>query len=190
MNRKEAILEAAIRLFAEKGYNETPTSEVARTAGVAEGTVFHYFKTKEGILMHILEEMINIYLKGMEEEINGASSGMEALEKIIRFHFRISEERSKEFLVLIRDIPFNLLKPDSSYWEVVTARISLTIELLKDCIERGQRDGSIRDLPAEEAAFIMRGMLIGLCRLGLLGHLKMPDLSSEVIDFCRHGLAK
>ncbi|MBW1671218.1 MAG: helix-turn-helix transcriptional regulator [Deltaproteobacteria bacterium] len=46
MTRKKVILMAATELFAQWGYTATPTSEIAQASGVAEGTLFHYFKTK------------------------------------------------------------------------------------------------------------------------------------------------
>ena len=190
MTKKDAILRAAVHLFAEKGYDETPTSEVAKRAGVAEGTIFHHFKSKEGILMHILEEMMEIYLIGIKDRARKANNGLEALEEIIRFHFRLSEERSREFLVLIRDFPFSVAKPGSPSWEAIWSRFLVQTNLMKECIERGQRDGSIRELPIKETALIIRGMLNGLVRLRLLGPVEMPDLASEVIHFCRHSLAK
>lgn len=50
-NTREAILDAAIKIFAEKSYNGTTTSEIAKEAGVAEGTIFRYFRTKKDILV-------------------------------------------------------------------------------------------------------------------------------------------
>lgn len=47
MNRKEAVLKAAVKIFSEKGYSAATTSEIAKEAGVAEGTIFRYFKTKK-----------------------------------------------------------------------------------------------------------------------------------------------
>ncbi len=65
--KKQSILDASLRLFVENGFHGTSTAEIAKTAGVATGTLFHYFKTKE--------ELINsLYLHakgGMLNEISG-----------------------------------------------------------------------------------------------------------------------
>jgi len=108
MSRKQAILKAAIHLFAERGFKATPTSAVAKKAGVAEGLMFHHFKNKQGIFVHILNHMIDAYLEGIEAAVNKAHTGLEAIENIVYFHFRFSEENSDEFLVVIRDFPFEL----------------------------------------------------------------------------------
>ena len=190
MERKEAIAKAAIQLFAERGFHATATSEVAKRAGVAEGTIFHHFKTKEGILMFIFEGMMALYIEEAETLVQEAGSGLEAIEKWILFHFRFSEERAEELMVVIRDFPFTLMQKDSPFREVVITHFFRLMNLMRRCIERGQIDGSVRKLPPEETAFILLGMLNGLSRLTLLGPIKMPALSSRVIDFCRHGLCK
>lgn len=189
MKRKEAILKAAIQLFAKRGFHATATSEVAKLARVAEGTIFHHFKTKEGILIYIFDEMIEMYIEGTETVVKKAASGLEAIEGLVRFHFRFSEERSEELSVVIRDFPYSLLEIGSPFGDLIASGLFRVINLIKECIKRGQRDGSIRDISAEETAFILQGMLNGLSRLKLLGPIRLPELSAQVVDFCRHGLA-
>jgi len=187
MSRKEAILKAAIDLFAERGFNATPTSAIAKTANVAEGLIFHYFKNKNGILAHILIDMLEDYIDAAKNEINSGRTGLEAIENFIHFHFHFSKKRSKEVVVLTRDFPIDLLQPDSVYREKITARLNLSLNLVKN----GQKDGSIQKVPIEETAFIIQGMLIGALHL----KLKMPDtpkmsnVSAEVLNFCRQSLA-
>jgi len=54
--KQEKILQAALELFANEGYHATPTSKVAKAAGVSEGLIFRHFKNKEGLLQAILDE--------------------------------------------------------------------------------------------------------------------------------------
>jgi len=190
VNRKEAILKAAIQLFAERGFHVTATSEVAKRAGVAEGTIFHHFKTKEGILRYIFDEMMDVYVEGIKTRLIKGISGLDAIEELIRFHFRFSEERSEELTVVIRDFPFRITEPGSPLREVVTSGLLRVTNIIRECIEMGQKDGSIRDISPTEAAFTIQGMLNGLSRFKLLGHLTVPDLSEQVVDFCLHGLAR
>ena len=192
MSKKEAILNAAIDLFAERGFNATPTSAIAKTADVAEGLIFHYFKNKNGILAHILIDMLENYIDAAKNEINSGRTGLEAIENFILFHFRFSKKRSKEVVVLTRDFPIDLLKPDSVYREKITARLNLLLDLVKNCLKKGQKDGSIQKVPIEETAFIIQGMLIGALHLKLKmpNTPKMSHVSAEVLNFCRRSLAR
>ena len=58
--KEQKILESAIKIFSEKGFSAATTSEIAKDAGVAEGTIFRYFKTKKDILRGILIQTINL----------------------------------------------------------------------------------------------------------------------------------
>jgi AcrR family transcriptional regulator len=189
VGRREEILRVALDLFAERGFFATPTAEVARRAGVAEGTIFHHFKTKQGVLQHIFQEMMDEYFDGVTAAVSGSRTGMEAVERIVRFHFRFSEEKSRELSVVIRDFPSNLMQLGSPFRELVAARLSSLTDLVAECIERGKTDGSIRDVPARQTAFVLRGTCDGLARMRLLGPLDIPEMTEEVVAFCRRALA-
>lgn len=59
-NKEEKILEAAIKIFSEKGFSAATTSEIAKDAGVAEGTIFRYFKTKKDLLRGAMVKLIEL----------------------------------------------------------------------------------------------------------------------------------
>ena len=75
MSKKEMILAAATELFARQGFNETATSEVAKKAGVAQGTIFHHFKSKENLLIAICDVLVMEYLAGVKEAEEGPGTG-------------------------------------------------------------------------------------------------------------------
>ena len=58
--KEQLILDAALKIFEQKGFNAATTSEIAKEAGVAEGTIFRYFKTKKDILRKVLVKAIEI----------------------------------------------------------------------------------------------------------------------------------
>ena len=189
MTRKEAILKAAISLFAERGFSAATTSAVAKKADVAEGLIFHYFKNKEGILVYILKEMIDAYIEGVEVIVRRPLTGLEAIENLLSYHFLFSDKRANEFLVTIRDFPFALMEPGSPTRDMITDRSAKISELVCELIERGIKDGSIEPVPVEQTGFIIQGMLNGISRLKMLGPIAMPDLSTDVLNFCRRALA-
>jgi AcrR family transcriptional regulator len=70
MEKKEQILETALNLFIENGFDKTPTTRIALEAGVATGTLFHHFKTKEELInalyFEIKTDISKIISEGME----------------------------------------------------------------------------------------------------------------------------
>jgi len=191
MSRKEDIIEAATRLFAAKGFNETSTAEVAREAGVAQGTLFYHFKTKEGIMLETFHSMMETYLDGLEKAAVMATTGLAGVEAILRYHFRFTEENSQRFLVVLRDLPFFFAHSDPANHEQVRGRILRSVGILRTALDRGRRDGSIRaEVEAEPTAHLLRGLMHGLIRQKLLGPLEISVGAEEAIDFCRRTLAR
>ena len=61
MSKEQDILNAAIKIFSEKGFSAATTNEIAKEAGVAEGTIFRYFKTKKEILKKVMIRLITVF---------------------------------------------------------------------------------------------------------------------------------
>ena len=189
MNRKEAILEAATRLFAQRGFSVTPTSAIAKEAGVAEGLIFHYFQTKKGILFSLLKGMTESYLSGARNQTNHCATGLDAIKAFIRFHFQFSRENSDVLAVLIRDFPFSATRPGEESLKVMRNGIDSVTDLWEECINRGKQDRTIKEVPSKETAILLWGMLTGVSRLQILGPVEIPDLTFHIIDFCVRALS-
>jgi len=191
MSRKDDILDAAVSLFAENGYFATPTSAVAQKAGVAEGLIFHHFKNKAGILTYLFAELSEVYLLKIDTLIKKTETGLDALLAVVRFHFEFAENESTKFKVLSRDLPSEFTSPDSEAGKLVAKHMTVALNQIKKCIDRGRNDGSIRDVPVKETTYIIRGMLIGLSRFKIImpRFSIHPNMYSEVENFCRRSLS-
>jgi AcrR family transcriptional regulator len=188
MTKKEAIVIAAAELFAEKGFSETSASEVAERAGVAQGTLFYHFKTKENILLEVFESIMTRYQNGMEKAVEKAENGLSAIEAVIKFQFAFVEENSRVFLVVLRDFPPFMVHSDSPQRDRVHKRLAAVSDVFRGILKRGRRDGSIRSLPIESTVQLLRGLTSGLVRHKLLDISTLPPDSEEVVDFCRRAL--
>ncbi len=80
MEKPEAILSAALKLFVQYGFHGTPTSRIASEAGVSNGTLFHYFKTKD-------ELIIALYIR-VKEQLNGYLAAWQNEQDAIQTRFR------------------------------------------------------------------------------------------------------
>lgn len=189
MDKRTAILEAAARLFAEKGFNETSAAEVAVAAGVAQGTIFYHFQTKEGILLAVYQAMSDAYTAGLKAALGQAGTGLERLERGIRFHLDFAREESTTFMVVLRDLPSQLGDPDNPVRSEIRKRIGRILALFQEAIEAGMADGSLHPpaTPAQ-AAILLRGLLYGLTRHQLIGPVDIPELDDQIVAFCRQAL--
>ena len=190
INRKNAILAAAVDLFAENGFSATSTLAIAKKACVAEGLIFHYFKNKNGILIHILDDIYQLYVEELEKIVSRPMSGLAMIEQMVTSHFSLRERKAKEFQVLDRDIPPGIKDPDSPEFTNINNHIQHLLGIFRKAIVLGQKDGSIRKAPPDELAVIIRGTLIGISNLSqrLYQQPISKNLPLEVAGFIRQGI--
>src|SRR5262245_55632408 len=81
-DKRERILRAAIKVFARKGFYATRVSEIAKAAGVADGTIYLYFENKDAVLVSIFEDRITKLLAFLRGEIERAD-GFEAKLRVV-----------------------------------------------------------------------------------------------------------
>ena len=86
-DKRELITEAAVAVFAEKGFHQARVSDIARRAAVADGTIYLYFKNKEDLLLTIFEEKMDLLLSRLSEELEGVDDPLERVRVFARFHF-------------------------------------------------------------------------------------------------------
>ncbi|WP_373893002.1 TetR/AcrR family transcriptional regulator [Virgibacillus natechei] len=82
------IIEAAVEVIAENGYHGSQVSKIAKKAGVADGTIYLYFKNKEDILISVFEEKMGQFIERIIESIQETKSASRKLLTLIEMHFR------------------------------------------------------------------------------------------------------
>lgn len=83
-----AILDSAIQVMSETGYHHAQISRIAKLAGVADGTVYLYFKNKEDILISILRQAIGRIVTQFEVQLQGQVDAAEKLRTVIQLYFK------------------------------------------------------------------------------------------------------
>lgn len=95
--RREAILEAAKAVFAEKGLLGSTIDEIAERAELGKGTIYLYFKAKEEMLMALLEEGLALLAQRMSRAVDPALPADENLRRISDAYYRFSREEPQYF---------------------------------------------------------------------------------------------
>lgn len=94
-DKRSLITEAAVEVFAERGFHQARVSDIARRAGVADGTIYLYFKNKEDLLLSVFEEKMDELLAGLRDALADTSDPIERIRRFARFHFtQVRENRS------------------------------------------------------------------------------------------------
>src|SRR3954465_9363078 len=103
-DKRGRIMDAAIKVFAERGFHTATVAEIARAAGVADGTIYLYFKSKDELLLSIFDESMAELRERARAAANGVSSSLEALREVCLVHMNAVEENPALAAVLIVEL--------------------------------------------------------------------------------------
>jgi len=155
-DKREAILRAATKVFARNGYFNSKVADVARVAGVADGTVYLYFKSKEEILRSIFEHNTTEAVAAGREELAKIKDPREKLRRIARHHLeRLGADRDLAVVFQVE------LRGTTKFMEEFSAAgLAEYLGLIREVFEEGQRAGVFRrELKAKLAAKVLFGAL-------------------------------
>jgi len=112
------ILEAAARVFAKKGFFNSRVTDIAHEADVADGTIYIYFKNKDDILISLFEVIMQRFLSVLKEELSKLTSPEEKLERLVKLHFKLSEENPEVAEVITIELrqSYKFIKEYKNLW--------------------------------------------------------------------------
>lgn len=172
-DKRERILRAAIRVFARKGFYATRVSEIAKAAGVADGTIYLYFKNKDDVLVSIFEDGIGRLLVALREETQGTASAAERIERAIELQLGLLEGRRD----LAEVITVNLRQSSKLMKQYGAPLFNQYIDFLASIVADGQRAGEIRtDVSPRIVARGLWGALDGVAMTWALADGEAPTL--------------
>src|SRR4051794_17114401 len=91
-DKRARILEAAVKIFAEKGFYNARVSEIAHVAGVADGTIYLYFKSKDDLLISLFEDRMEQVNHNLRAALAGEGDPVEKLRRALAAHFALIEQ--------------------------------------------------------------------------------------------------
>jgi len=187
MTRKDAILQAATRLFSMKGFKEASMSELAEMTGVAQGTIFYHFKNKETLFLSILERIRQDIVERFDQYIkeNSFETGLEMMEGAVSFFLHLAGSIGDEFLLLHRYDAYEFAEINPTCRAHLEAIYNCLLDIFEGAVLLGQGDGSIRDLPARKTALIIFSMVDGLIRFKTYNLYDAGALYGDLMASCR-----
>jgi len=134
------ILEAGIRVFARKGFHNARVSEIAREAGVADGTIYIYFKNKDEILIKVFEESLAEIIRRVEKELKNEQDALLKIKRFIWMHLELLEENQ----ALAEVLQVELRQSHKFMKEYTPAHFLEYLNIIAGMVREGQQAGVIR----------------------------------------------
>lgn len=163
------ILEAAVKVFAERGFYQSTISQIAKEAGVADGTIYLYFKNKDDILVQFFNYKTKQVFDKFREEVNKADNSFDKLRNLIRRHLNeFQNDRNMAVLYQAETHQNSRLVE-----EQIREMSKLYLDIVSEIVEQGQEEGSVR-----------KDLYVGLVKRFILGGV------DEVINTWIHSSVK
>ncbi len=186
-DKRDAILKAATQVFARRGFHHAQVADVARAAGIAAGTVYLYFRSKDELLVSIFERTMKETLEEGQGTLSAVQDPRERLQRIARLHLeRMGRDRDLAVVFQVE------LRQSTKFME----RFSSTylrdyLGIIRDTIAEGQRTGAFRQgFNPTIAAKALFGALDEMATNWILTQRKYPlaAQADEIIDLFLNGV--
>ncbi len=188
-DKSSSIIEAALKVFGEKGYHNATIAEIARAAGVSEATIYEYFGSKEDLLFAIPREItsqaveflgiMNAYIKGAENKIRAIAHG----------YYNLYKDNPDYSSLVLLDLKHNRKFMETDGYQAVKRAAGFILE----AVEEGMRTGEFRP---DIDPYLVRSMILGTIehvffRWHLKGRKGKPgDFIDPMLDALMGGIRK
>lgn len=182
-DRREQIIDAAMRVFAQKGFAKATNKDIAREAGITAGLIYHYFKSKEDLLGIVIEERSPLQLlAGLPAQAFALPPEQFFRFLLIRLLNIVEEEK---FVSLLRVVLSEALHGDNEYFiQVAPTILQRALGFIESYLNAQIASGAIRQVDTLLAAQVLLGSMIGfvLRRQVLRDALALQYTHEEIVD--------
>lgn len=186
-SKYDAILGAAVQVMAESGYHRARISQIARTAGVADGTVYLYFKNKEDVLISVLRHNIGEIVERAKQQIDLHDSAAEQLRALVHLYF--GELGARKQLAMVTQV--HLRQVDANIRRQIGAILRPLYQLLDEIVLTGVEQGLFPEgINRRIARRMVFGTMDETVTAWVLSDGKYPlaPLAEDVVYLLLHGL--
>ena len=139
--KKQIIIDAALKVFAVKGFNSAKISDIAKEAKIADGTIYIYFKKKDDIIISLFQDKMGAFNRLLKEKIEEKKNAIDKLKTFISLHLKIlSEKRELAEIFTIE------LRQSSKFMESYqNTELKDYAKLLMSIIDEGKKNKLFKD---------------------------------------------
>ncbi len=180
-----SIIRAATKIFAKKGFYQAKISEIAREAGVADGTIYIYFQNKDDILICLFEEQMKDVLDNMVDQVSRLEDPAKKLERFALAHLKLIEQ-NKDMAEIIQ---VEVRQSGKFMKEYKNEKFIQYLDLIGDIIKEGQEKGVFKkDVIPGVAKRAFFGALDEMSRFWVLSNRKQYDINTAAKQISQYFL--
>ncbi|HXH84837.1 MAG TPA: TetR/AcrR family transcriptional regulator [Candidatus Tectomicrobia bacterium] len=188
-DKPQQIIDAAIRVFARTGYYNSRVSDIAREAGIASGTIYLYFRTKDEILVTLFREKMAAFVAHLRREIAGETDPVAKIRRLVARHFEVLEQNP----ALAEVVQVELRQGQKFFRGAPAQEVSQYFALIGSVLEEGIAAGRFRrDLPVKMATKVLFGAMDQVATSWVLGKraYRLVDAAEPVATIFLQGVTR
>ena len=188
-DKHRQIIDAAIRVFARAGYYNSRVSDIAREAGIASGTIYLYFKTKDEILVTLFREKMAEWVAHVRKEIAGVTDPVAKIRRLVALHFAVLEANP----ALAEVVQVELRQGHKFFRGASAHEVSAYFDLIGSVLDEGVTAGLVRnDLPVKVATKVLFGAMDQVATSWVLGKraYRLVDAADAVAAIFIQGVSR
>ncbi len=186
-DKRARILEAAINVFASRGFFSATVAEIARAAGVADGTIYLYFKSKDDLLLSLFDEKMGELYASAQEALRSAVGAADEVRAFILHHLQAVERYPELATVLIVELRQSAQAKAAGSREALQNYLNLVADAVRRGQDAGELDPQISPSTVKRAVFgALDELALAWLRSGKRSALKKT--AAEVAEWLVRGL--
>ena len=188
VDKRVLILDAATHVFAERGFFAAQVADIARRAGIAAGTVYLYFRSKDDLLISLFDRTMQDAIREGREALESVTDPTDRLRRIARLHLeRLARDRDLAVVFQVE------LRQSTKFMARLSAtRLRAYLGIIRDTIAEGQAQGTFRaNVPPTLGAKVLFGALDEMATNWILSDRKytLADDADSVVDVFLYGVS-
>lgn len=188
-DKPQQILDAAVRVFARTGYYNSRVSDIAREAGIASGTIYLYFRTKDEILVRLFRECMAGFVSRLRREIAPQPDAVTKIRRLVAHHFAELEANPE----LAEVVQVELRQGQKFFRGASAHEVSAYFDLIGSVLEEGMATGQFRrDVPLKVATKMLFGAMDQIATSWVLGKrgYRLVDSADAVATIFLKGVTR
>lgn len=183
-----AILQAAIKVFAQHGFFRSKVSQIAKEAGIGDGTVYLYFHNKDDILISLFQHRMTEFVYYLRQRLEGCLSFYDTLKTVIDYHFEVMVNNPQLAVVT----QFELRQQNAGINQGISPYLRQYFQLIEEVVESGKDKGLVRK---GVSTVVARKMIFGTVDEVVTEWVNndfkdcLPELTDVVYKLLIYGLA-
>jgi AcrR family transcriptional regulator len=184
--RRSVLIDAAVKVFKEKGFHDTTVRDIGRVAGMTQGSIYNYVASKDDILYLVCDRIVSEYQEETQKALENSLDPERRVRSAVRAVCEVMYKHQDEILLIYQDS--HLL--DAKSRRVIVARVEEFVGLFETILKEAARDLNVvlRDAHFSANVLTFLPTMIALRRWSLKERMSRKDLVENLVEFLYRGL--